>query len=190
MDITVLQTISGVMVALSTGLLFMVVALPKVIDIGSIDRFKNFRDKILLKYAEILKGLDSKGDSLKYIREEVYPLTAYVSSLWNFIERWDKNQNFLTVMFALSSVFWILTLFVPLEFDIFNNKINFVSVFIWELASALLIFAVYLLYRFMKSRNKFINTINKIQLGEMTIDDFIEERKRIYKNVLKNKKLM
>jgi len=110
MDTVVLQTISGSMLALSTGLLLLVVGLPKVIDIGSIDRFKSFRDKILLKYAEIIKGLESKDDQLKYIREDVYPLTAYVSSLWNFIEKWDNNQNFLSVMFILSSVAWGLTL--------------------------------------------------------------------------------
>jgi len=42
----------------------------------------------------------------------------------------------------------------------------------------------------MKSRNKFSNAINRIQLGEITIDNFIEERKRIYKNILKKRKLM
>jgi len=188
MAIDILQTVSLIMLSISSGLFFLILALPKIIDTGSIDRFKNFRDNILVKYVEILKSLDSKSDKLRYIKEDVYPLTAYVSSLWNFIEAWDSYQSFLTKLFLVSSVLWFLTIFAPLEFSVIS--INPISLLIWVGAIEVLIFSVLILYRFIKSRNKFTNTINKIELNEITIDDFINERKSVYKKLLKKRKLL
>ncbi len=178
------------MLSISSGLLFLVITFPKVIDVGSIDRFKKFRDDVLLNYVDTIKSLDSKGDKLQFIKEEIYPLTAYVSSLWNFIEKWDKYQNYVSKLLLSSSILWFLTIFAPLEFDLLNYKINLISIILWGIAVELLFLGILFLIQFIKSRNKFINTINKLELNEITIDDIMNEKKKIYKSLLKKGKFL
>jgi len=190
-----LVIVTTIILPISIGFFFASLALPKIIDVGSIDKFKRFRDKVLRNAVMKIQLFDidfddktKDNDVIKIIKNDVYPLTAFISSLENFIERKEKNQSLNWKIFSISSLMIGLTIFFKLDFSS-PIYMNFIPLILWAVGLELLILGIIIFFDNLKMRNKFLSDLNRIELGDKSIDDFVEEKTNLYRKILKKRRL-